>query len=33
MGKLVISDKLNNIKPYIVDKSEYSVKLDANESF
>lgn len=33
MGKLLISDKLNNIKPYVVDKSTYNVKLDANESF
>lgn len=33
MGKLVISDKLNRIEPYVVDKSNYSVKLDANESF
>lgn len=33
MGKLVISDKLNRIQPYMVDKSEFSVKLDANESF
>jgi histidinol-phosphate aminotransferase len=33
MGKLLISDKLNNIKPYVVDKNYYSVKLDANESF
>jgi histidinol-phosphate aminotransferase len=33
MGKLVISEKLNNIKPYVVDKNNYSVRLDANESF
>ena len=33
MGMLIINDKLNRIEPYIVDKTEYSVKLDANESF
>ncbi|NLZ48144.1 MAG: histidinol-phosphate transaminase [Clostridiales bacterium] len=33
MGKLVINDKLNRIEPYVVDKREYRVKLDANESF
>ncbi|MDP4089682.1 MAG: histidinol-phosphate transaminase [Bacillota bacterium] len=33
MGRLLISEKVENIKPYIVDKREYEVKLDANESF
>lgn len=33
MGKLYINDKLKNIKPYVVDKTEYKIKLDANESY
>ncbi|WP_139905549.1 histidinol-phosphate transaminase [Clostridium thermarum] len=33
MGKLNISEKLIKIKPYVVDKTNYSVRLDANESF
>lgn len=33
MGKLYINDKLKSIKPYVVDKTEYEVKLDANESY
>ena len=33
MGRLYISDKMRNIKPYVVDKTQYEVKLDANESF
>lgn len=33
MGKLLVNEKLSNIKPYIVDKHIYNVRVDANESF
>lgn len=33
MGSVVFSEKLSSIKPYEVDKTRYSVKLDANESY
>lgn len=33
MGKLILNEKLKKLKPYIMDKKEYRVKLDANESF
>ena len=33
MGTVIYNSKLDSIKPYEVDKTKYSIKLDANESF